>query len=69
MINDLIGFFVEPVIDVVARPFIKVALLQKMIEVEQVNQVYKKCDFCEEKAESRLGSGLLCGYHYNKLIN
>ena len=69
MINDLVGFFVEPIVDCLSRPFIKASVIKKMIDIESKVIKCKKCDFCEVGVDTRLGSGLLCGYHYNKFIN
>lgn len=63
MIDDLVGFFIDPVIDSISRPFLKAKLINQ-IKIEDKH----KCDFCSQERDLRLGSGLLCGYHYYKFF-
>lgn len=62
MIDDLVGFFIDPVINSISRPFLKAKLINQIQHIKIENK--HKCDFCSQERDVRLGSGLLCGYHY-----
>lgn len=63
----MLDFLLDPVGEI-ARASLRVNILTEAAKRKMDAKKARPCDFCDHAVEERLGSGLLCGFHYFKFF-